>query len=103
MRANCEHAPMSATSTPTRRDLASRLRDPELLRTDLFVAGDWTESGDGARFDVLDPADRSLVATVASATRDDVRRAIDAAGAALPAWAALTAKERAATLRRWFD
>jgi succinate-semialdehyde dehydrogenase / glutarate-semialdehyde dehydrogenase len=33
----------------------------------------------------------------------DTRRAIEAAAQAFPAWAALTAKERAAILRRWYD
>ena len=33
----------------------------------------------------------------------ETRRAIEAASTALPAWAARTAKERAATLRRWYE
>jgi len=33
----------------------------------------------------------------------ETRRAVEAAGAALPAWRAKTAKERAMILRRWFD
>ncbi len=34
---------------------------------------------------------------------DETRRAIEAADKALPAWRALTAKERANKLRKWFD
>src|SRR3954468_9137247 len=83
--------------------LLSRLRDEELLRDDLLVDGEWVAASDGARFDVTDPATGELVGAVASATREDTRRAIDAAGAALPAWAALTARERSALMRRWFD
>ena len=33
----------------------------------------------------------------------ETKRAIDAANAALPAWRALTAKQRAAILRKWYD
>jgi succinate-semialdehyde dehydrogenase / glutarate-semialdehyde dehydrogenase len=33
----------------------------------------------------------------------ETRRAIEFANAALPAWRARTAKERAVILRRWFD
>jgi succinate-semialdehyde dehydrogenase / glutarate-semialdehyde dehydrogenase len=90
-------------ATATARTVLSRLGDAELLRDELFVGGDWVAASDGARFDVTDPATGELVASVASATRDDTRRAIDAASAALPAWAALTAKERSAVMRRWFD
>src|SRR5215218_10385835 len=81
----------------------SRLGDPQLLRDDLFVAGEWVAASDDARFDVTDPATGELVASVASATREDTRRAIDAAATALPRWASATAKERAAVMRRWFD
>jgi succinate-semialdehyde dehydrogenase/glutarate-semialdehyde dehydrogenase len=81
----------------------ARLRDPELLRTDLFVDGAWTPASNEARFDVTDPGTGELVGAVASATRDDTRRAIAGASAALPAWAARPAKERATIMRRWFD
>jgi succinate-semialdehyde dehydrogenase / glutarate-semialdehyde dehydrogenase len=102
----CEHFAMAAPPTAQVHgggSLVGRLRDSELLRADLFVGGEWIAAGDGGRFDVFDPATGELVASVASATRDDTRRAIDAAAAAFRSWAALTAKERSAVLRRWFD
>ena len=103
-RAICEHSSMTSTHAPSAAGSAvPRLRDPELLRHDLFIDGTWVPASDGARFDIVDPATGATVGAVASATRDDTRRAIDAAAAAFPAWAALTAKERAAILRRWYD
>ncbi len=94
---------MTVSVAPAADRVRSRLRDPELFRDDLFVAGAWVPSADGARLEVVDPADGLPLGSVASATRDDVRRAIDAADRALPAWAAMPAKERSAILRRWFD
>jgi succinate-semialdehyde dehydrogenase/glutarate-semialdehyde dehydrogenase len=91
---------MATASAPT---VLSHLSDRGLLRDDLFIDGEWMPASDGARFDVSDPATDELVASVASAARDDTRRAIDAAAASLPAWAAMTAKERSAAMRRWFD
>jgi succinate-semialdehyde dehydrogenase/glutarate-semialdehyde dehydrogenase len=44
-----------------------------------------------------------VLGTVPRLGADETRRAIDAAAAAMPAWRALTAKERAAILRRWHD
>jgi succinate-semialdehyde dehydrogenase/glutarate-semialdehyde dehydrogenase len=90
---------MAGASTAT----ASRLRDRELLRFDLFLDGGWAPASDGTRFDVTDPGTGDLIGGVSSATRDDTRRAIDAAAAALPAWAARPAKERSTIMRRWFD
>jgi len=83
--------------------VTSRLRDPELFRDDLFVAGDWVPSADGARIEVVDPSDGAPLGSVASATREDVRTAVSAAAAALPAWSAMPATERAKILRGWYD
>jgi succinate-semialdehyde dehydrogenase / glutarate-semialdehyde dehydrogenase len=90
-------------ATAPARTVLSRLGDPELLRDELFVDGEWVAAGDGGRIDVFDPATGELVASVASATRDDTRHAIDAAAAAWPGWATMTAKERSVYMRRWFD
>ncbi len=105
VRAMCEHFAMAAPPTAQVHggSLVGRLRDSALLRADLFVGGGWIAAGDGGRFDVFDPATGELVGSVASATREDTRRAIDAAAAAFRSWAALTAKERSAVMRRWFD
>ena len=94
---------MTVSVAPAADRVRSRLRDPELFRDDLFIEGTWVPSEDGTRLEVVDPADGLPLGSVASATRDDVRRAIDAADRALPAWAALPAKERSAILHRWFD
>jgi succinate-semialdehyde dehydrogenase/glutarate-semialdehyde dehydrogenase len=89
--------------TPATAGALDRLVDPALLRHDLFIDGGWTPAADGQRFDVVDPATGDVIGAVAGAGLSDVRLAIDAADRALPAWAALTAQERAALLRRWYD
>lgn len=78
------------------------LHDPELLRTQLFVAGQWRDGGEEA-FDVVDPASGAVIARMASAGVDDVTQAIDAAQAAGKQWGATTAPERSRVLRRWFE
>jgi len=82
---------------------ALSLKNPELLRDRCLVDGQWVESESRARIKVDNPADGSLVGTVPDCGAADVRRAIEAASAALPAWRALIAKERSAILRKWFD
>jgi succinate-semialdehyde dehydrogenase/glutarate-semialdehyde dehydrogenase len=94
---------MTVSAAPAADRVRARLRDPGLFRDDLFVAGEWVPSEDGARLDVVDPADGAPIGSVASATREDARDAIAAAAAAFPAWSALPAKERAAILRRWYE
>jgi succinate-semialdehyde dehydrogenase/glutarate-semialdehyde dehydrogenase len=78
------------------------LTDPRLLRADAYVDGAWTKGGAGARFAVRNPATGETLAEVADLEPADARAAIEAAAAAFPAWAAKTAKERAAVMRTWF-
>jgi len=71
--------------------------------TDLWIGGKWRKASDGGRFDVLDPATENKIASVASATVDDAKAAVDAASEALPGWAARKPRERAEILRKSFD
>ena len=80
-----------------------KLRDPELLRTRAFIGGEWLNARDGATHPVTNPATHEVLGTVPVMGAAETRRAIEAAQAAFPAWAARTAKERAALLRRWYE
>lgn len=80
-----------------------QLKDPTLLRQHAWIDGHWIEADDCSRFAVTNPADGSVLAQVPDLGANETRRAIAAADAALPAWRARTAKERATILRRWFE
>lgn len=80
-----------------------QLKDSNLLRTRAYIDGAWLDADGDARFEVRNPADGSVIASVPDMGATESQRAIAAAEAALPAWRARTAKERAAVLRRWFE
>ncbi|WP_107498280.1 NAD-dependent succinate-semialdehyde dehydrogenase [Thalassobius sp. I31.1] len=86
---------MSATN------LKSLLKDPTLLETRAYINGEWVETG--ATFEVKNPARGDVIATVQDVSRAQTEACIADAEAAMKPWAALTAKERANTLRRWYD
>ena len=69
----------------------------------LFIAGEWREAEDGRRFEVLDPADGSVLTTVPDASTGEAVEALDAAVAAQSSWAATAPRERSDILRRAFD
>ncbi len=71
--------------------------------TDLWIGGTWRKSSDGQRFDVIDPATENVITSVASATVDDAKAALDAASDAFPAWAAKKPRERGEILRKAFE
>src|SRR5260370_41760147 len=74
-----------------------------MFRTDLYIDGKWGAASDGERFDVINPADETKLASVASGTEAGGLAAVDAAHAAMKIWAAKQPRERAEILRRAFD
>ena len=84
-------------------DLASLLKDPSLLVTKAYVAGDWIDADDKTTFPVTNPARGDVICQLPNLGRAETARAITAAHAAHREWAARTAKERAQVMRRWFD
>jgi len=83
--------------------LSIQLKDPSLLRQQAYIDGTWIGADGGGTLDVHNPANGEKLGTVPRMGVAETRRAIEAAGAAMPAWAKKTAKERATILRRWFD
>lgn len=71
--------------------------------TELFIGGEWLGSADASTFDVLDPSDGSVLATVANGTVDDARACVEAAASAADGWAATSPRERGEILRRAFE
>jgi succinate-semialdehyde dehydrogenase/glutarate-semialdehyde dehydrogenase len=70
------------------------------MQTKMLVGDAWLDAAAGGRLDVTDPATDDLVASVAYGGQTEARAAIDAAAAALPAWRARPAAERAEPLHR---
>jgi succinate-semialdehyde dehydrogenase/glutarate-semialdehyde dehydrogenase len=73
------------------------------LPTNLFIGGAWCEASDRRRFDVIDPATEQVLTSVADGTVADATAAVDAAAAAMPAWAKRAPRERAEILRKAFE
>ena len=67
---------------------------------DHFIAGESHSSGDRSS-DVFDPNQGSVQARVRLGTQADLDRAIDAAKAALPGWAATNPQRRARVMFRY--
>ncbi|MCX7889858.1 MAG: NAD-dependent succinate-semialdehyde dehydrogenase [Rhodobacteraceae bacterium] len=84
-------------------DLRAILKDPSLLVTRAYIAGEWVDADDGATFPVTNPARGDVICTVPDLTRVETARAIARADEVRREWAARTGKERAAILRRWAD
>jgi succinate-semialdehyde dehydrogenase/glutarate-semialdehyde dehydrogenase len=84
-------------------ETAMELKDPSLFRQQAYVNGHWCEADSGARTDIFNPATGEKLGSVPNMGRAETRRAIEAARVAQPAWRKLTAKERAARLRKWYE
>ncbi len=73
------------------------------LPTDLWIDGGWRPGAGGERFDVINPADESVLASVASATIEDAQAALDAADAAFADWSGRSPRERSEVLRKAWE
>jgi succinate-semialdehyde dehydrogenase/glutarate-semialdehyde dehydrogenase len=79
------------------------LNNSILFRQQAYIDGAWVDADNGQTIQVNNPATGEIIGTVPKMGASETRRAIEAADRALPAWRALTAKERAAKLQRWFE
>ncbi|BAK77352.1 succinic semialdehyde dehydrogenase [Pseudogulbenkiania sp. NH8B] len=77
------------------------LSEAELLQDRCYIDGQWLDGAE--RLAVHNPATGETIGSVPRLGAAETRRAIDAAQAAGVAWRALSGKERAGYLRRWFD
>ncbi len=75
----------------------------QIDHTDLFIDGKWKQGAEGARFDVINPANETVLASVASAEIADADAALDAAEAAMKDWAARTPRQRSEVLRKAWE
>ena len=80
-----------------------QLNDPTLFRQQAMINGRWRDASSKETLAVTNPANGQQLGSVPKMGAAETREAIDAAAGALPAWRALTAKERSSILRRWFE
>jgi succinate-semialdehyde dehydrogenase / glutarate-semialdehyde dehydrogenase len=89
---NCREDAMSFETIP--------LKDPSLQRHQNLIDGKWVG---GAQSSTSNPANGKGIGYFPHAGGPEARACVDAANRAFPKWAALTAKERSAILRKWHD
>jgi acyl-CoA reductase-like NAD-dependent aldehyde dehydrogenase len=58
----------------------------ETSERQLFIGGEWIDAGGGKTFDDGDPFTGDVVARVPAGTREDAKKAVEAAAAAFPEW-----------------
>jgi acyl-CoA reductase-like NAD-dependent aldehyde dehydrogenase len=66
----------------------------------MFIGGEWVGSESGATFEATSPATGEVIGTLPEATREDARRAVEAARTAFGAWSGMSAFDRARAMRR---
>src|SRR3954451_5027622 len=75
----------------------------ERVPTQLFVGGQWRDASGGATLAVEDPSTGETIASVADATPEDAKAALDACCAVQQEWAAHPPRERGEILRRAWE
>jgi aldehyde dehydrogenase (NAD+) len=86
------------TTTSAAAEISSLLVDNAQL-----IGGEWVAAASGETIDVVNPANRDVLARAPRSGADDVDRAVRAAEGAFPAWRDLDATSRGRLLFAWAD
>ena len=78
-----------------------KLSNASLLRTQLYINGEWVDADSGEMMPVFNPATKQPITSIPNAGSAETRRAIEAADRAMQGWRSLVTKERSAVLKRW--
>jgi len=79
------------------------LNDPNLLKTQAYINGQWVSGDTNTTFVVINPATGEHLAEVADVGVNETSQAIDAAQQAMRSWMTLDAKKRSEILERWYQ
>jgi succinate-semialdehyde dehydrogenase / glutarate-semialdehyde dehydrogenase len=78
-----------------------KLSDPALFRQACYINGSWLSGS--ATIEVANPADNTVIGSVPSFGKSQVREAVKSAKKAFGTWSRMTADKRSRILKRWYD
>src|SRR5215470_13479665 len=79
------------------------LKEPSLLRQQCYINGLWQDADSKATIEINNPATGARIGAAPIMGAAETQRAIEAADKAWPGWAAKTARERSAIIRKWAE
>ena len=68
-----------------------------------YINGEWIDSSTGSSFDIYNPSNNQIIATMPEMGASETKYAIEVANQAFEKWKKKTAKERCSILRKWYD
>lgn len=83
--------------------LPAILKDHGLFKDQSYIDGNWIGAASGQTFEVHNPSNGTILATMPELDVTDVQHAVEAANQALPSWSKALPRERGSVLRRWSD
>src|SRR5437762_8794727 len=66
----------------------------------MYIDGKWCDADNGRTLGVINPATEEVICDIAYGGRAEAKRAVEAAGKAMPGWMKLTAWDRAKVLKK---
>ncbi|KAL3853205.1 hypothetical protein ACJMK2_016764 [Sinanodonta woodiana] len=98
--------PISASLALTRNLLNLRMSQTasysKVLFDKAYVNGKWVSASSGKTYNVINPSDGKVIASVPDMDAKDTTAAIQSAYTAFQTWKKTTAKERSAIMKKWF-
>ncbi|RMD44835.1 hypothetical protein DV735_g429, partial [Chaetothyriales sp. CBS 134920] len=83
--------------------LPFKLNDPDLLKQESYVHGQWVQAKSGKRFDVIDPGNDTVWASCPDNGPEDVDAAVESSYKAFKEYSILNPRKRAQLLLKWHE
>ncbi|OCT53805.1 Succinate-semialdehyde dehydrogenase [NADP(+)] [Cladophialophora carrionii] len=84
-------------------NLPFELKDPDLLKQESYVHGEWVQAKSGKRFDIIDPGSDKVWASCPDNAVEDVDAAIQSSYNAFQDYKILNPRKRAQLLYKWHE
>jgi succinate-semialdehyde dehydrogenase len=84
-------------------NLPFELKDPDLLKQESYVHGEWVQAKSGKRFDIIDPGSDKVWASCPDNAVEDVDAAIQSSYKAFQDYKILNPRKRAQLLYKWHE
>ena len=68
-----------------------------------YINGEWIDSSTGSSFNIYNPSNNQIIATMPEMGASETKYAIEVANQAFEKWKKKTAKERCSILRKWYN
>ena len=87
----------------SKNQIVDKISYKDLYKPFGYINGEWLDSSTGSSFNIYNPSNNQIIATMPEMGASETKYAIEVANQAFEKWKKKTAKERCSILRKWYN